>query len=422
MALLDTPPAAPRRPSLPRPYLLWLAGTAASLLGDAVLYFALGWAAGGYGGGTAALVLTAVTVPRAVLLLPGGAVGDRFGARRVMIAGDAVMLAVTGALAVTGFGAGAPPWLLVLAAAVIGTVDAFYLPAAGAVPRLLVEPDALPRALAARQAAGQLAGLLGAPLGAALVAAGGPTGAAAADAGTFAVVLLVLLKVRPADPVPSGGRPVRGEGLWRSIAAGLRPVIGSPVLRHALALTAVAAGFLLPVVSLLNPLLARERGWGAGAAGLVAGGQGLGTVTVALLVTRYGSVRRAGTGAALGLCAAAAGLALVAAAPAVAGAVAGAAVAGAGSGLFACQIGPLVLNGVPTGHLARTQALLVLVQSLALVLANNALGAYADTAGAAAATLLCAAAVLAAGIGGLLSRPLRTARRSPGGGGQLSAD
>ncbi|MEE1783166.1 hypothetical protein PUR71_09590 [Streptomyces sp. SP17BM10] len=82
-----------RRPALPRPYLLWLAGTRASLAGDAAPTFALGWAASAHGGRTAALVLTAVTVPRTVLLLLGGAVGDRVGARRMMIAGDAVMLA-----------------------------------------------------------------------------------------------------------------------------------------------------------------------------------------------------------------------------------------------------------------------------------------------------------------------------------------
>jgi MFS family permease len=86
-AQLDTDRPALARVPLPRAYLAWLAGTRASLLGDAALYFALGWAASAHGGRTGALVLTAITVPRTALLLIGGAVGDRFGARRVMVVG-----------------------------------------------------------------------------------------------------------------------------------------------------------------------------------------------------------------------------------------------------------------------------------------------------------------------------------------------
>src|SRR5256885_2238945 len=66
--------------AFPRTYLVWLAGAQASLIGDAALYFALGWAATAHGGKAAASVLTAITVPRTLLLLLGGAVGDRFGA------------------------------------------------------------------------------------------------------------------------------------------------------------------------------------------------------------------------------------------------------------------------------------------------------------------------------------------------------
>ncbi|MFF1796677.1 MFS transporter, partial [Kitasatospora sp. NPDC058263] len=93
------PAGPPVRAALPGPYLLWLAGTQAGLLGDAALYLALGWAASAHGGGAAGLVLTAITLPRTVLVLLGGAVADRFGARRVMLAGDAVMLVAALALA-----------------------------------------------------------------------------------------------------------------------------------------------------------------------------------------------------------------------------------------------------------------------------------------------------------------------------------
>lgn len=64
---------------LPRSYLVWLSGAMVSQIGDAALYFALGWAASAHGGPAAALVLTGINLPRSVLLLAGGAVGDRLG-------------------------------------------------------------------------------------------------------------------------------------------------------------------------------------------------------------------------------------------------------------------------------------------------------------------------------------------------------
>ncbi|MFE4514585.1 MFS transporter [Kitasatospora sp. NPDC056783] len=404
---------APTRPALPRPYLLWLAGTQAGLLGDAALYFALGWAASAHGGGAAGLVLTAITVPRTVLVLLGGAVADRFGARRVMLAGDAVMLAATAALALAVADRGTPLGLLVAAAAVIGTADAFYLPASGSMPRRLVPADRLPRALALRQAGGQVAVLLGAPLGGLLVAAGGLSGAAVADAVSFGVVLLVLLRVRPEAAGPPGPRtgPPAGlfTGLLSEAASGVRLALADPLLRAALLLTGAAAGALLPVVSLLGPLLARAHGWTAGTAGLVSGGQAAGVLAVAGLVAWRGALPRAGMGAAAGLCTASVGTALLALATGPVVAVAGGTVTGLGSGLFACHLGPLVLNGAPPTHLSRVQALLTLVQSVALVLSNALLGLLADAAGAALPTLLCALATAAAGLTALAGRVLRRA-------------
>ncbi|MGD0561030.1 MAG: hypothetical protein ABSA93_39420 [Streptosporangiaceae bacterium] len=56
---------------LPRSYLVWLGGAVVSQLGDAALYFALGWAASAHGGPAAGLVLSAINLPRTALLLAG---------------------------------------------------------------------------------------------------------------------------------------------------------------------------------------------------------------------------------------------------------------------------------------------------------------------------------------------------------------
>lgn len=367
-------------------------------------------------------MLTAVTLPRTALLLLGGAVADRFGARRVVIAGDAVLLVATSLLALAAWRLGTPTWLLMTVAAVLGTVGAFSLPAAGAMPRRLVAREQLPRALAVQQAGRQAASLLGAPLGAVAVAATGLAGVALVDALTFAAVIAAVARVRPGA---ADGGPAPAGSLMAGMAEGARLAVRDPLLRAALLLTGAAAGGLLPVVSLLGPLLAREQGWGARGAGMVAGGQSLGMVVVALLVARRGPLPRIGVGAALGLCVAAAGVAALAAPAALAAAgvaVAGVAAAGVaaagcagvvigvGSGMFASHVGPLVLAGAPDSHTARVQALLTLTQSLALVVANNALGRLADAAGASVAVSVCAAVVCCAGLAGLKSGALRGSR------------
>ncbi|MEJ1107134.1 MULTISPECIES: hypothetical protein [unclassified Kribbella] len=55
-----------------RGYSGWLAGSTLSAFGDSALFSALGWAATGIAPHVAGLVLTAFTLPRAVLLPLGG--------------------------------------------------------------------------------------------------------------------------------------------------------------------------------------------------------------------------------------------------------------------------------------------------------------------------------------------------------------
>ncbi|WP_425582688.1 MFS transporter [Streptomyces thermolineatus] len=405
-------PGGPGGPSpLPRAYLVWLSGALASLAGDSVLYFALGWAASAHGGAVAGIVLTAIVLPRVALLLVGGAIGDRLGARRVMIAGDAVMIAVSVLLAALAHRLGAEPWLLIGAGVAVGCVDAFYLPASGSMPRRLVGKEQLPRALALRQVGAQVVTVGGGPLGGVLVGVAGLAGAALVDAVTFVVVLAVLIVVRPRQDVPAAPA---GKHVLREAADGVRVGLGDAVLRPGLLLVGAAAGFLLPVVPLLLPLLARDRGWGVGVAGLVVSAQGAGMIAITLGVARRGPLGRPGTLAACGLTVAGSGVLALAVAPAGGAALAAGLVIGLGNGLFASHIGPLIATVAPESHLSRIQALLVLAQSLPLLVMNNALGSLADLAGTTLTVVVCATAVTGTGLLALLSRPLRTAHAVTG--------
>ncbi len=87
---------------------------------------------------------------------------------------------------------------------------------------------------------------------------------------------------------------------------------------------------------------------------------------------------------------------------------------GIGNGLFAAHIMPLILAVTSDSHLSRIQAVLVLVQSLALLLMNNVLGNLAGFSSAVTTLTVCAVVIVAVGLLGLASGPLRDNRTGLG--------
>lgn len=415
--------ATATRSEVPGRYWAWLGGTAVSLVGAQAMAFAMGWVAAGQGGSFAALVLTGITLPRVLLLLVGGAVADRVGAWPVMVGSDTAMVVVMVALANAAWSSTDPRLPLLLTALAIGIVDAFYLPSTGSMPRRLVPPVALARAMSARHLAGQLALFAGPPVGSLILVATGLAGVALANAATFLVMLCVLVALRPRGDGLESTEAARSAGdrteptrpVWRTALDGLRLAWRHRTLRPALLVTGVAAGFLLPVPSLLVPLLGREQGWSSQVAGAVVAAVALGTVTVAVTVLVRGALSRPGVAAAAGLLVAAVGVALLFAGGSTVlvvgdwplAAVGAGVVLGAGSGLFATHVGPLILAAAPVTHLGRVQSVLVLVQSLALLLTTNALGSLAGIVGAAAVLYACAGVLAATAMVALTSSALR---------------
>ncbi len=126
--------------------LRWVAAYTLSMLGDTVFFLALSWAAVQTASPAQAGFVTAVgAVPRAVLMLGGGVLADRYGPRRVVIGSDAVRCAAVLAAAALLFATSPGLWPLVLLALVFGAVDAVFLPAVGALPPRLTGKDQLAR-------------------------------------------------------------------------------------------------------------------------------------------------------------------------------------------------------------------------------------------------------------------------------------
>ncbi|GAA0607823.1 MFS transporter [Kribbella sandramycini] len=398
-----TPPADSDTQRIPVRYWIWLFGAAVSLLGDLTITFAIGWSASKHGGSVAGLILLLAAAPRAALLLIGGAIGDRFGAPRVLLASCTAMFVVTAALVPATLAAGEPVWLLVCLALVVGVIDAFFLPSSRSMPRLLVPPQQVPRALASFQVVGVVFAVTGTAVGGVLVTWAGLTAAAGFDAITFGIMIIVLILLRKTVAPP--GQMV--TGILRSIGDGVQMAFGRPLTRALLITMTVAAGLLMPLDALLFPLLARSHGWNAATAGLLVASRSLGVGIIALRILLRGAFPRPGIFAAVGLIVAAAGLFGLSVFEPLPLAFAAGVLSGIGVGTFTGHVLPLLMNSVEREYQSRLQSVVVLCQNLALVVMNPVLGALADL-DAVGITGVCLGISVVAALAGavVLTRPV----------------
>ncbi|MFB9831386.1 MFS transporter [Actinoallomurus acaciae] len=211
---------------------------------------------------TTGLVGLAQAVSLLVLSPLGGAYADRLDRRRLLQATQLVALAVAGALAVlTETGKATTPEVLgcVLLTTAAGTFDQ---PARQALIPAMVPRDELPQAFALLNPSRELAVLLGPALAGLLIATHGPGLMYAADAATYAVLVVVLALIRVPRLVPEARR----RSVWRDIAQGAAFVKGRPVvwLMMSLDLSATLFGayrVVLPALT-LTVLHAGPRGYG----------------------------------------------------------------------------------------------------------------------------------------------------------------
>ncbi|MGW6511183.1 MFS transporter [Streptomyces niveus] len=292
--------SAPERPAHRDPNVLrWVAAFTLSAVGDNVYYMALAWAAARSGSPAQAGVVLAVgAVPRAVLMLGGGVLADRWGPRRVVIGGDAarcvVMFTVAAFLALTAPGL----WPLIAVALVFGVVDALFLPAVGALPPRITAPRQLARVQGMRGLAARVATVTGGPLGGLLVAFGGSPAAFAVAGALFAVSLALLVAVRikalPVREAAEAPTEATGAGPWRELTDGLRHLRRHRVLGPLMLVIALSElGFVGPLnIGLV--LLAQDRGWGAGGMGWIVAAFGVGAGAASLLLAVRGHLPRAG--------------------------------------------------------------------------------------------------------------------------------
>ncbi len=275
-----TTPPTPRPLGVPNFRLLWI-GETVSVLGDQFYLVALPWLTLSLGGGGFALgaVLMTAAVPRALLMLVGGAFSDRMAPRSIMLASNLLRAVAVGVLAYSVASGSATLAHLYLLAGLFGTVDAFYHPSLLAMVPSLVASERLESANALVQGSQQAALLVGPALAGLLVAAAGLSPAFALDALTFVVTAGTLFAMR----VPPTTREGQGESVLEQIGAGLRYALGAPAMRVILIGIALLNLAITGPAAVGLPMLADQRLGGAGAFGVMMSVFGGSTLVGALL-------------------------------------------------------------------------------------------------------------------------------------------
>jgi MFS family permease len=216
---------------------LWI-GNTISGCGDQFFLVALPWLILQLTGSGAVLggILMVEAIPRAALMLIGGAVTDRVLPRKIMILTAAARTLLVAALATFIWTHHVEAWQLYVLSFCFGVADAFAAPAAQTLLPSLVAPAQLPAANALSQGTQQLAMLaMPAPAGI-IIAAFGVASAFSIDAISFLFIIGALLMLRDPSRVESA---VPHANIVQSILEGLRYVKNDVALRTLLLVASV---------------------------------------------------------------------------------------------------------------------------------------------------------------------------------------
>ncbi|MFL6145069.1 MAG: MFS transporter [Labedaea sp.] len=260
---------------------LWIAQLVANL-GTWAQMVGAQWLMGDLGGGAlaVALVQTATTLPVCLLVIPSGALGDILDRRRLLLAGQSLMLLGAGGLALlTALGMTTQPLLLLLIG-LMAVGQAVSLPSFQAIqPELVTRPE-IPQAALLNGVNMNVARAIGPALGGLLIAGIGPAATFAFNTVSFLGVLVVLYRWdRPPDH-----RPLGAEHVVSAIRAGVRYIRHAPRFATVLARSALFMVFASGLWALLPAVARGPLGLGAGGYGLLLGGIGLGAVIGAVIV------------------------------------------------------------------------------------------------------------------------------------------
>jgi MFS family permease len=285
---MPTSPSSPmRHVLLLRDFrLLWL-GQATSLLGDQFYMVAGPWLVLKLTGDPLALgaVLAVGAIPRAIVMLFGGAITDRLSPRLIMLGSDIIRLFWFLIMLVLVWTGQIQVWMLYLSSFIGGILSGLFIPASSSIGPTLLPQDDLQAGNSIFQGSSQFIGFIGPALAGVVIGAfgGGMQAIALAygiDVVSF-VASVVTLWLMHSQRIQAVARSK--ESVWQSIEIGLRSAWTDGFLRLGFILIAFANLFFAGPLLVGIPVLASQRlPEGAAAYGLIlaayAGGNLLGII------------------------------------------------------------------------------------------------------------------------------------------------
>jgi hypothetical protein len=234
------------------------------------------------------VVVLSTRLPIIVFALFGGAIGDRFSRRTIMLTTDAVRFAVQAATAAVLLTGVATVWMLVVLQLIASAGAAFFNPAAQGLITSVVDKASLRQANSLLAVSRSATSIIAVGSAGTLVALSSPGWAIGVDALTFLISALVLSRLSRSLTAGHAGRKA---GVLASIGAGLREVRGRTWLWVWTAHAGLSNLLVVSPLFVLGPYVANTYLGGAPAWAAVGIGYTVGGILGGIISSRWKTSR-----------------------------------------------------------------------------------------------------------------------------------
>ena len=287
---------------------LWI-GSAISLLGDQFYLIALPWVVLQITNSAVAMgtILMAASIPRAVLMLMGGAVADRLSPRSILLGTAVGRTIVVGAVGALLWFRVLQTWELYVLGLAFGVADAFSLPASSAFMPSIVGREQLVAANSVMQTTVQLTTIAGSAPAGLVIKTLGAAWAFVIDAISFLFIIAALWSLP--DPPRAASR--KKPAMWHSVLEGIRYVrqdgaLSSLILLAAMLNVCISGPMTVGLAYMAKTRFGSPAAFGVAVSALAAGGLA-GALTAGLVKVKRRGVLLLVASAMIGVCLAALG-------------------------------------------------------------------------------------------------------------------
>jgi MFS family permease len=269
-----------------RNYRLFLVGQLISLAGTWMQIIAQGWLVYQISGSELALGLVgfASAIPALIISPMAGVITDRVSRRALLVGTQTGAMLLAFILATLTFLDIVEVWHVILLATGLGVVNSFDGPARQAFVVEMVGREDLPNAIALNSMTFNSGRIIGPAIGGAVLVLVGPSWCFLLNGLSFLAVIagLLMMKLPPHKVEPSALSP------WKQMQSALVYLGHQPNLRALLLMALAFSLFGISYSTVLPAFIDKVLGQGAAAFGTINAASGIGAVTGAFIVAKWG--------------------------------------------------------------------------------------------------------------------------------------